>query len=64
MLIYLHIAKTGGTTMLHYLARQRLSLDALEALGKAKKDGAAVTDLPMFEGLGTSPTYAPKGLRS
>jgi DNA modification methylase len=34
-----------------HLARQRLSLDALEAWGKGKKDGATVTDLPMFEGL-------------
>ena len=33
-----------------HLARQRLSLDALEAWGKAKKDGKAVTDLPMFGG--------------
>ena len=33
-----------------HLARQRLSLDALEAWGKAKKDGASVTDLPMFGG--------------
>ncbi len=35
-----------------HLARKRLSLDALEAWGKAKKDGALVTDLPMFEELG------------
>jgi hypothetical protein len=34
-----------------HLARQRLSLDALEAWGKGKKDGSIVTDLPMFEGL-------------
>ncbi len=32
-----------------HLARQRLSLDALDAWGKAKKDDAVITDLPMFE---------------
>ncbi len=32
-----------------HLARQRLSLDALENWGKGKKDGAVVTDLPMFQ---------------
>lgn len=34
-----------------HLARQRLELDRLDAWGKGKKDGAVVTDLPMFEGL-------------
>ncbi len=32
-----------------HLARKRLSLDALDAWGKAKKDDAVITDLPMFE---------------
>ncbi|MBE9479821.1 MAG: hypothetical protein IMY80_07630, partial [Chloroflexi bacterium] len=34
-----------------HLARQRLSLDALDAWGKGKKDSATVTDLPMFDNL-------------
>jgi hypothetical protein len=33
-----------------HLARERLSLDALDAWGEAKKDGSLVTDLPMFGG--------------
>jgi hypothetical protein len=34
-----------------HLARQRLSLDALDAWGKVKKESSMVTDLPIFEGL-------------